>query len=214
MSAHHGTPPEFHFIFVDYENVTKVDASIFDAKSVHLTVILGANQTKLDTDVVELFFKYRNRTKLIRLTKTGNNALDFVLAYEVGHKAAANPSSTFHVISKDKGFDGLLTHLKNRGISAKRHDDFSSLAFSTPVPTPVSPGTTKPKVVGVTVSTVRAHLKKATLNRPKSKGSLLNFLKSQLGKESTAEDALRIFNSLCQSKSITVGEQNKLTYSL
>lgn len=214
MSTHHGTPPQFHYIFVDYENVTNIDSSIFGAKSVHLTVILGANQTKLDTDLVQKLLVHPTRTKLITLTKTGKNALDFVLAYEVGRKAAANPSAFFHVISKDKGFDGLLTHLKNRKISAKRHDDFSSLVLSTPVQTPGSSSATIPKGGAVTVSTLQERLKKASLNRPKSKKTLLNFLKSHLGKESTGDDALRMFNSLLQSKNITIGENNQLTYSL
>lgn len=214
MSAHHGTPTQIHFVFVDVENVTQIDVSILRSKSVHLTVILGANQKKLDADLVEKLISHPTKTKLIRLTKTGKNALDFVLAYEVGQKAAANPSAFFHVISKDKGFDGLITHLHNAKIRAQRHNDFSSLAISSPAKTPDSADAPKTRRVEDRAHSLREQLKKVSQNRPKSKKTLLNFLKSHLGKDSTEAEALRAFESLRQSGAVTVDGNDKLNYSL
>jgi hypothetical protein len=210
----HGTPSKIHFLFVDYENVTQIDFSIFQSQSVHLNVILGANQKKLDTDFVLKLSRYTTQMKLVQLTKTGKNALDFVLAYEVGQKAAANPKACFHVISKDKGFDGLITHLNNGKVRAQRHDDFSRIAFSAPAKTPPSPAVTKPKRVEDLIPTLREYLKKTSRNRPKKKKTLLNFLKSHLGKNSTEDEALRAFESLCQSGNVAVEENDNVSYSL
>ena len=214
MSSHHGTPSQTHFIFVDYENVTQIDFSVLHSKSVHLTVILGANQKTLGTDFVEKLINHPTKTKLIHLTKTGKNALDFVLAYEVGQKATANPTACFHVISKDKGFDGLIDHLKNAKIRAHRHNDFSSLAIPGQAQTPGTSGATKSSRHEDIVHLLGEHLKKASQNRPKNKKTLLNFLKSHLGRESTEAEALRAFESLRQSGTIAVDGNDKLNYSL
>ncbi len=214
MSSHHGTPSQSHFIFVDYENVTQIDFSVLRSKSVHLTVILGANQKTLDTDLVLKLMDHRTTTTLKRLTKIGKNALDFVLAYEVGQKATANPTACFHVISKDKGFDGLIDHLNKGKTRAHRHNDFSSLAIPGQAKTPGSSAATKSSRHEDIVHLLREHLKKASRNRPKNKKTLLNFLKSHLGKDSTEAEALRAFESLRQSGAVTVDGNDKLNYSL
>ena len=65
--------------------------------------------------------------ELIRVDKDGKNAVDFALAYYLGRKTVADPMTFFHVVSKDKGFDALIEHLKDRQIKIRRHDDFGSL---------------------------------------------------------------------------------------
>src|SRR5690606_30988203 len=105
---------------------------------------------------------------------------------------------------KDKGFDGLITHLHNAKIRAQRHNDFSSLAISSPAKTPDSSGTPKTKRLEAPFPTLREQLKKVSRNRPKRKKTLLNFLKSHLGKATTEAEALRAFESLRQSGAITV----------
>jgi len=46
----------------------------------------------------------------IKMTGTGKSALDFHIAYYIGELAVRNPNAHFHVISRDTGFDPLLTH--------------------------------------------------------------------------------------------------------
>jgi hypothetical protein len=40
-------------VFVDFENVHQVDLTLIGAKSVSFTLLVGAKQTKLDSDLVE-----------------------------------------------------------------------------------------------------------------------------------------------------------------
>jgi hypothetical protein len=47
------TPPPLHHVFVDFENIHHVDVSVIGARSVNFTILLGANQTRLDVGLVE-----------------------------------------------------------------------------------------------------------------------------------------------------------------
>ena len=50
----------------------------------------------------------------------GPDALDFHIAYYIGRLSAAHPDAYFHIISKDKGFDPLIKHLKSQKIFCSR----------------------------------------------------------------------------------------------
>ena len=117
-------------VFVDYENVHEVDPAVIGARSVSLTLLLGARQTRLDAALVEKLMEHAASVQLVRLTTSGENALDFALAYYVGRAAAADPTGHFHIVSKDTGFDPLIEHLRSRHIDAHRHNDFTALTFS------------------------------------------------------------------------------------
>src|ERR1017187_4517049 len=121
---HHLSPPMNH-VFVDYENVHEVDPALIGAKSVSLTLLLGARQTKLDASLVEKLMEHAASVQLVRLTSSGKNALDFALAYYVGRAVLANPTGHFHIVSKDTGFEPLIKPLRSRHIHAARHDNFT-----------------------------------------------------------------------------------------
>ena len=119
-----------NYIFVDCENVKSVDLSVVGARTVHLTLLLGAQQTRLDAALVEKLMEHSASAQLVRLQSSGRNALDFALAFYLGKAANTDPTAYFHVVSKDTGFDPLIEHLRSRHIRARRHDDFTSLTFS------------------------------------------------------------------------------------
>src|SRR6185369_15922217 len=52
----------------------------------------------------------------VQISSHGPSALDFHIAYYIGRLAAAHPDAYFHIISKDKGFDPLINHLKDQKI--------------------------------------------------------------------------------------------------
>ena len=68
-------------VFVDFENVHHVDLTLIGAKSVSFTLMVGAKQTKLDSDVsVEKLMAHSASVQLVKLKSSGKNALDFALA--------------------------------------------------------------------------------------------------------------------------------------
>jgi len=96
-------PPPVNHVFVDYENVHDVDAAIIESKTVHLTLLLGAQKTKLDAALVEKLLHHANNVELVRLKSSGRNALDFALTYYLGRAVLGDPGGFFHIMSKDKG---------------------------------------------------------------------------------------------------------------
>src|SRR5882724_3065157 len=115
-------PPPINHVFVDFENVHKIDLAVIGAKAVSFTLLVGPRQTKLDVALVEKLFEHAVSVQLVRLTSSGRNALDFALAYYVGRAVAADPTGYFHIVSKDAGYAPLIKHLRSRHISARRHD--------------------------------------------------------------------------------------------
>ena len=68
------TPPlaaPMNHVFVDYENVHQVDLSLIGAKSVSFTLMVGAKQTKLDTDLVERMIEHASSVRLVKLKSSG-----------------------------------------------------------------------------------------------------------------------------------------------
>ena len=54
------------------------------------------------------------------MCKSVASALDFHIAYYLGKLSAAHPDAYFHIVSKDKGFDPLIKHLKDQKIFCSR----------------------------------------------------------------------------------------------
>ena len=113
-------PPPVNHVFVDFENVPKVDLAIIGARTVHLTVLLGPRQKKIDAALVEKLLENAANVEFVRLQSSGRNALDFTLAYYLGRAALADPSGCFHIVSKDAGYDPLIEHLRSKRIHTSK----------------------------------------------------------------------------------------------
>ena len=53
--------------------------------------------------------------------------MDFHIAFYIGRLSKEEPGSEFHIVSKDKGFDPLVQHLRSLKIKASRVDGPSKL---------------------------------------------------------------------------------------
>ena len=150
--------PPMNHVFVDFENVHQVDLTLIGAKSVSFTLMVGAKQTKLDSDLVEKLMEHSSYVQLVKLKSSGQNALDFALAYYLGRAVLADPTAYFHIVSKDGGFDPLIDHLRARHIHVYRHVGCAELTFTWPgKKLPVSePIVEKPVVKKVPVKKVAA----------------------------------------------------------
>src|SRR5437588_13108362 len=114
-----------NYIFVDYENVHEVDLDLVAGKQVVVHLVLGEKHKKLPLEMVERLLKYPQQVRLVKAGKTGNNALDFVLAYRVGVESKADPEGYFHIVSRDTGFDALILHLRKHHVLARRDESFA-----------------------------------------------------------------------------------------
>lgn len=158
-----------NYVFVDYENVHEIDHSVIGEKEVVFMLFVGASQRKLNVELVEKLLECSSTVKLIHLRMAGENALDFAIAYHVGRITASDPAGKIHIISRDRGFDPLLSHLSSNGIVAVRHTCFADLSLNL-LPELQSDAPEDP------FETVLSDLEKHPLNRPKCREKFLNYL--------------------------------------
>ena len=116
-----------HYVLVDHENVQPTDIGLLDRTDVRVYVFVGAQQGKLSSDLAIGMQNLGERAKYVRASAVGANALDFLIAFHVGKLVSQDARGFFHVISKDKGYDPLLTHLKDLGISGARSETIKAM---------------------------------------------------------------------------------------
>lgn len=199
--------PPINYVFVDYENVHDVDLSLIGSKTVHLTLLLGARQTKLDAALVEKLMAHSASVQLVRLNSSGKNALDFALAFYVGRAAQSDPHAYFHIVTKDTGFDPLIEHLRSRHIHARRHADYTTLTLAAaPKPSASEPADLLNRAL--------EHLRKNTNNRPKRQKTLGSHLAAFCGKSSTAAEVDALIEKLRKAGHLKIDEKGGVSYLL
>ncbi len=218
-----------HHVFVDYENVHDSLIGHVGQASVHFTLLVGAHQTRLDAALVEQLMNHAQSVQLVRLTSSGKNALDFVLAYHVGRAAVASPSAQFHIVSKDTGFDALVKHLLLQQIKIQRHNDLSTLPFAPKFPkgvrAPIAKPLPKPKAKEVPKATkatsaqeidwyerVVDYLESKVDHRPSRLKSLTTYIKAFCGKNVTDEGVAQILERLDWEEEIDIDSKGAVTY--
>lgn len=67
---------------------------------------------------------------MIRIKGPGKDALDFRIAYYIGKFAEKDPKGMFKIVSKDKGFDPLVEHLRSEKIDCVRIETLATKVIS------------------------------------------------------------------------------------
>ncbi len=212
MPADPESPTPLNHVFVDFENVHEIDRSLIGAGNLLFTLFIGAKQTKLDTTLVEALMAHASSVQLVRVTTSGKNALDLVLASYVGRAVLANPSAHFHIVSKDKDYDALVTHLRERRIAIQRHADWTALGKGSKAPHPAVKAPTKAK------SEKQDAYEKLVANlqnleaRPKTKKRLSGLMKGFLEKDASEEAKEKVFERLQDDGHLVCDDKGKITY--
>jgi PIN domain-containing protein len=107
-------------VLVDFENVQPKDLASINGGAYQIKIFLGAQQAKIPLAVASTLQAFGQHAEYIQINGNGSNAVDFHIAYYIGRLAATASDTQFYVISKDTGFDPLLKHLKDCGISCQR----------------------------------------------------------------------------------------------
>lgn len=113
------------YILVDYENTQpKADeVALVRRASQRLWIFRGPGQKKYEAEFVEALLALGEVAKVVRCEKSGANALDMHIAFELGRLAAAAPAGAapqFVVVSKDTDYEPLLQYLRKLGFAARR----------------------------------------------------------------------------------------------
>src|SRR5688500_19011002 len=106
-------------LLVDFENTQKVDPAQIPA-GVRVMVFFGATQKSVTRDYHKAALSLGDRCEEIDIHGQGKNALDFHIAFYLGERLTKSPSAELVILSKDKGFDPLVAHLRGRQFNVRR----------------------------------------------------------------------------------------------
>jgi hypothetical protein len=105
-----------NFVLIDSENVRPEYIEKLKHEHFRVVVFVGANLKRLDFPTVNAVQALGSNGSYVKISSNGPSALDFHIAYYIGKLAADYPDAYFHIISKDKGFDPLIKHLREQKV--------------------------------------------------------------------------------------------------
>lgn len=229
-----------NYVFIDYENVQATSLRLLQPEHFKLRVFLGPNNSKLPTDLVTAIHRLHDRAEYIQMDTPGANALDFHITYYLGVLSAADPGGYYHIISKDKGFDPLIKHLKSKGLTVVRSESIEQMpcfaaAVATPnpsqkaaTPNPPKPSPSQPKKPepakaspskpadknqDALIKLVVADLIARKASKPRTIKTLMNTIHSKVGKERALSEIEQIYKVLRQ-RGLVKEAGTKVSYAL
>jgi hypothetical protein len=217
-----------HFVFVDFENVPEVDLGLVEGKPVHVTILIGKNQKKIDLPLVQQIRRLAAQVELVEVGASGRNALDLTLAYYLGHAVLRAPDARFCIISRDKDFDPMIAHLSAKHIKVVRRDRLTALPVQTePRPgraakatVPVGPSATAKAEALVRTGEPEDRLERLITRlranfspRPKKKARLLARINSDFGNKLTAAEQNEKLDELIQRGVVSIDAKGAVAYS-
>jgi hypothetical protein len=224
-----------NYVLVDYENVQVQGLDLLQQPHFRLQIFLGPNNSKLPKELVISVHRMLERAEYVQLDTPGSNALDFHVTYYLGRLTEKDPSGYFHIISRDKGFDSLIKHLRESGISIARSESiedmpcFKPLASASPAKpivaavkaappaTPSATPSAKPKPVlavpDTTIKLVIADLIARKASKPRTIKTLMSTIHAKIGKNSHVSAVEFIYKVLCE-KGYVLESESKVTYRL
>ena len=225
---------KLQYVLIDYENVHVKSLALLHGERFRVRVFLGKSNTKIHSDLAIAMQKMGERADYIMLESSGSNALDFHIAYYLGIFVTADPTASFHIISKDRGFDPLVEHLKTRSIDAARVASIETMTCFDSVPRAIAieqesrPAkkarpARKSKVASVIaklspaveaqVRAVAENLNNRKSARPTKLATLLNTIHAKIGKERPLTEAEAVRDILI-SRNYVLLDGAKVTYEL
>lgn len=190
-----------HYILIDYENVQPTSLANLDREHVHVLVFIGANQSKLGTELVCALQRMGGRASYVRASGNGSNALDFHIACHLGELLAVEPGACFHIVSKDTGFDPLLKHLAERGIAVDRIKSLTELSLDSSVP----------RTLSGRVSAVIANLAPRGDSRPRTHKTLAGTINALFRKSLSPDEVETIIGELLR-RGVVVRNGERVSY--
>ena len=193
-----------NFVLVDYENVQPKDIGLLQGGPFKVKVFLGPKQSKVPVTLAKALQPLGSNVEYVLLETAGNNAVDFHIAYYVGVLSCEDPTAYFHIISRDRGFDPLIKHLKRRKIFAQRSTCIAEIPYFKPVP-PVAPE--------AQVEAAVADLIRRKAAKPRTKKSLISTLHALFKKELSEQQISQLLVALC-TRGVVKVEGTKVSYNL
>ena len=213
-----------NYVLIDYENVQVKSLSLLKGEQFQVRVFLGPKNTKLPVEFVLAMQELNDHAEYIILQTPGPNALDFLIAYNLGVLAAADPSGFFHIISRDTGFDPLIKHLKTKHIFSARSASIDEIPCLNEVNNNANYikdangiGEVKPPSGHITseglIKIALGDLIKRKASKPRTVKTLLSTIHAKCGKKLPVADIKAVHEALVKRGYVKVNGL-KVTYKL
>lgn len=193
-----------NYVLIDFENVQPGELKIEEDIPLKVLIFAGEKQSKVPLELAKSLQPLGDKVEYVQISGSGKNALDFHIAYYIGKIAEQDPKSYFHVISKDKGFDPLLKHLRANRVLANRVASLADIpAFKNGLNT----------TMDQRIETIVTHLRLRGSARPRKVKTLQNSIKSLFGNSFEETEVTNMFNRLVNLKYVSTDDQ-KVIYKL
>jgi hypothetical protein len=174
-------------VLIDFENVQVKSLALLTGDHFRVYLFLGPNNKKIPSELVIEMHSFGGRARYVQLETSAKDALDIQIAFYAGELAAAEPEGFFHILSKDKGFDPLIQHLKGRKIYSARSESIEempcfALARAAAIRDEGQAASSTPDNQGL-VALVVADLEKRKAARPRRVATLRSTVQARLGKQ-------------------------------
>jgi len=193
-----------NYVLIDFENVHPKNLELLTKHPFKVFVFVGASQTKVPFDLADSMQFLGNDAKYIKISGNGQNALDFHIAYYIGELAGKDADAQFHIISKDKGFDPLIQHLKSRNIRIQREKDLAEIPI---LRVPITTSDDEK------ISAIVKNLGGRGQSRPRKVRTLENTINTLFTKKLDKSELTSIIKELQKRKLIVVNQGN-VSYKL
>jgi hypothetical protein len=193
-----------NYVLIDYENVQPAALTILDQEHVKILIFVGANQTKIAIEVASALQRMGSRAEYIQISANGPNALDFHIAFYIGQLAAADPGASFHIISKDTGFDPLIQHLKSKKIIVRR----SSVVADIPMVKASTAISSDEQIAAIV-----ADLQRRGASKPRTVQTLTSTISALFQKKLTEPEVAALIQALQKQKLVQI-QETKVSYTL
>jgi hypothetical protein len=114
------------YILVDFENVQPqvADLGLLRGDDFRVRIFHGVHQNKFDVSMYKALQPLGDKVELVQSDRQGPDVLDFHISFYLGRLLQEHLSqkrvARFFVISKDRGFDSLIVHVRSLGFEAHR----------------------------------------------------------------------------------------------
>ena len=217
-------------LLVDFENIQDLDyLKKLRNTDLEVRVFIGPQQAKLPTALVRQAQPFGSRLHWIQMEGHGKNALDFHIAYTIGLLAAENRKRRIFILSKDSGFDPLLSYLSKRNIDCQRIEELGKFLINKDAPPPApcvlpapassvaslvnaTPPAQKPAAKALSLTDVLLHLDTIPpRTRPKKPKTLVAHLANHFKKQAPNRDFNQVIKELAKLGKISI-DGEKLSY--
>lgn len=115
------------YILIDYENIHPRNLELLADHPFKVFVFVGQDRAKIPFDLADSMQLLGNDARYIKVNGSGSQVVNLFISNYVGEFAAQVPDACFYIISRDKGFDPLARHLREREISVRRVSDLGEI---------------------------------------------------------------------------------------